>query len=177
MSPKSEPTAAQAPGPRTAVVGVGNVLLKDEGVGVHVIRALQEAPPAGASALAIVDGGTCLETFSLLPPGVEKLIVVDAVRGGSEPGTLYRFTPQEMGLSSGPPTSLHQLGLAEGLRMMAQTARAPREIVILGVEPKEIGWGLSLSPEVEAQVPRIVERIKEEIGRLRDRPGITRDRP
>lgn len=164
VSPKGEPPPAPAPAGRTAVVGVGNVLLKDEGIGVHVVWALQEEVPADASRLALVDGGTCPEIFSLLPPAVEKLIIVDAVRGGCEPGTIYRFTPEQIVFGSRPLTSLHQLGLADGLRMMAQSDRAPRQVVIVGVEPKEIGWGLALSPELEAQVPRIVERVREEIG-------------
>jgi hydrogenase maturation protease len=171
VSLNTEPATAQEPTPRAAVIGVGNVLLRDEGVGVHVVRALQEVPPADASELTIIDGGTCPETFYLLPPGVDKLIIVDAVRGGCEPGTIYRFTPQDIVFGSGPMTSLHQLGLAEGLRMLEHTELTLREIVILGVEPKEIGWGLTLSQELQKQVPRILDLVKEEIGQSAASPS------
>lgn len=156
--------------PRTAVIGVGNLLLTDEGVGVHVIHALQKAPLAGKGELTIIDGGTCPETFYRLPAGVDRLIIVDAVRGGCEPGTVYRFTPQDIVFRSGTVTSVHQLGLAEGLKMIAHTELNPKDVVIVGVEPKEIDWGLELSPELQNQVPRIIDLVQEEIGNLERAP-------
>ena len=78
------------------IVGVGNVLLKDEGIGVHVVRALQEmslASPNGE--VEVVDGGTSPSAFDSAE-GADKLIIVDAARGGGEPGTVYRFTPDEV---------------------------------------------------------------------------------
>jgi hydrogenase maturation protease len=149
-------------------MGVGNLLLKDEGVGVHVIQALQKASLKGE--LTLIDGGTCPETFYLLPEGIDKLIIVDAVRGGCEPGTVYRFTPQDIVFRSGTVTSLHQLGLAEGLKMIAHTELNPKDVVIVGVEPKEIDWGLELSPELQDQVPRIIDLVQEEIGSLEREP-------
>ena len=149
-------------------MGVGNLLLKDEGVGVHVVQALQKASLKGE--LTIIDGGTCPETFYLLPQGIDKLIIVDAVRGGCEPGTVYRFTPQDIVFRSGTVTSVHQLGLAEGLKMIAHTELNPKDVVIVGVEPKEIDWGLELSPELQDQVPRIIDLVQEEIGNLERAP-------
>ena len=149
-------------------MGVGNLLLKDEGVGVHVVQALQKASLKGE--LTIIDGGTCPETFYLLPQGIDKLIIVDAVRGGCEPGTVYRFTPQDIVFRSGTVTSVHQLGLAEGLKMIAHTELNPKDVVIVGVEPKEIDWGLELSPELQNQVPRIIDLVQEEIGNLEREP-------
>ena len=149
-------------------MGVGNLLLKDEGVGVHVVQALQKASLKGEP--TIIDGGTCPETFYLLPQGIDKLIIVDAVRGGCEPGTVYRFTPQDIVFRSGTVTSVHQLGLAEGLKMIAHTELNPKDVVIVGVEPKEIDWGLELSPELQDQVPRIIDLVQEEIGNLERAP-------
>jgi hydrogenase maturation protease len=142
-------------------MGVGNVLLTDEGVGVHVVQALKETIPEGE--LALIDGGTCPEAFYLLPKGIDKLIIVDAVKGGCEPGTVYRFTPQDIVFRRGTVTSLHQMGLADGLRMIEHTELNPKDVVIVGVEPKEIDWGLELSPELQAQVPRIIDLVQEEI--------------
>ena len=150
--------------PRTAVIGVGNLLLKDEGVGVHVVQALQMSPLKGRGELTIIDGGTCPDAFDLLPEGLDKLIVVDAVRGGGEPGTVYRFTPKDIVFRRGPITSLHQLGLEEGLRVMARAGLAPKDIVIIGVEPKVIEWGLEISPELQKRVPEIVDLVRKEIG-------------
>lgn len=149
--------------PRMAVLGVGNLLLKDEGVGVHLIQALQRVPLTGKGELTIIDGGTCPDAFDLLPEGIGKLIIVDAVRGGGEPGTIYRFTPEDLIFGRGAITSLHQLGLAEGLRMMACADGEPKEVVIIGVEPKEIGWGLEMSPELQEKVPQIIDLVEKEI--------------
>lgn len=147
------------------MIGVGNLLLKDEGVGVHLIQALQKAPPTGKGDLMIIDGGTCPDAFQLLPEGIDRLIIVDAVRGGCAPGTIYRFTPQDRRFRTGRVTSLHQLGLAEGLHMMEHTGLMPRDVVIIGVEPKEIGWGLEMSPELQQRVPQIIDLVDKEIGR------------
>jgi hydrogenase maturation protease len=143
-------------------MGVGNVLLTDEGVGVHVVQALKETLSEGE--LALIDGGTCPEAFYLLPTGIDKLIIVDAVKGGCKPGTVYRFTPQDIVFHRGTVTSVHQMGLADGLRMLEHTELKPKDVVIVGVEPKEMGWGLELSPEIQAQVPRIIDLVHEELG-------------
>ena len=145
--------------PRVAVIGVGNILLKDEGIGVHVIYALKRASLEGMDDSTIVDGGTCPDAFYLVPEGVDKLIVVDAVRGGCEPGTIYRFTPQDIVFRTGVIASLHQLGLSESLQMIGHSAHRPRQVVIVGVEPKEIAWGLKVSPELWRKIPVIIALI------------------
>jgi hydrogenase maturation protease len=143
---------------------VGNLLLKDEGVGIHVVQALRKSPPEAGGELTIIDGGTCPDAFDLLPKGLDKLIVVDAVRGGGEPGAVYRFTVKDIVFRRGPVCSLHQLGLEEGLRLMAGAGITPRDVVIIGVEPKEIGWGLELSAELQTRVPQIVDMVRKEAG-------------
>ncbi len=144
---------------------MGNLLLQDEGVGVHLVQALRQLPPEGNRFLTIIDGGTCPDAFDLVPQGIEKLIIVDAVRGGGEPGTIYRFTPEDIAFGQGAITSLHQLGLAEGLRMMESSAVQPEEVVVIGVEPGNIGWGLELSPKLQRSLPQIVQVVQREIAR------------
>lgn len=151
-----------SPRKRTVIVGVGNALLKDEGIGVHVVRALQEmglASPGGE--VEVVDGGTSPGALDWAE-GADKLIIVDAARGGGEPGTIYRFAPDEV---SGEPkllTSLHDLGLLDSLRMMESLGDPPRETVIIGVEPAEVDWGLELTPTLRAKLPDVVRRVVEE---------------
>jgi hydrogenase maturation protease len=151
-----------SPRKRIVIVGVGNVLLKDEGIGVHVVRALQEmslASPGGD--VEVVDGGTSLGALDRAE-GADKLIIIDAARGGGEPGTIYRFAPDEV---SGEPkllTSLHDLGLLDSLRMMESVGNPPRETVIIGVEPAEVDWGLELTPALRGKLPDVVRRVVEE---------------
>ncbi len=151
------------------ILGVGNLLLRDEGVGVHVISTLRgrELPDD----VELLDGGTA--SFDLLDTlaGRRQVIIIDAVRTGSEPGTIFRFTPEDISVSREQITSLHQVGLLETLDLVGHLLdSAPEEVVVLGIEPKEIGWGLELSAEVKAAVPKVIELIMAELDRFQRRP-------
>ncbi len=149
---------------RLVVVGVGNILLRDEGIGVHITRALRQAIGADRPDVSIIDGGTSPDTFLLLE-GVQKLIVLDAVNGGSAPGSVYRFHPDDI-LSTGKCiTSLHQIDVLDGLKMMEMSGIKPDETVIIGVEPGEIDWGLELSAELNERLPQIVNVVMDELDR------------
>jgi hydrogenase maturation protease len=142
---------------RTAIVGIGNSLMQDEGVGVHVIRALADLSlPDGVE---LIDAGTSSDiAFDL--DGCDRVIVVDAARGGEDPGTIYRFTEEaEFDVGDGR-RACHDVGLLQTLR---EVARGAPDVLILGVEPKEIGWGLDLSSVVRESVPRVVEIVKREL--------------
>jgi len=145
---------------RTAIVGVGNSLMMDDGIGVHVARALANAPlPDDA---VVIDAGTDPDVaFDL--EGVERVIVVDAARCGGTPGTVYRLSPQDGMDSEDGRRACHDVGFLQTLRDIAATGEAP-EIVLVGVEPEAIEWGLDLSPIVEASIPRVVEIVRRELG-------------
>lgn len=147
---------------KVVVVGVGNLLLKDEGVGVHVAHALEAATPPQDVELEVIDGGTSPHLLRLLED-VDKLIIVDATRGGSEPGAIYRFGPESVAEPNGERMSVHDIGIGETLRIAKSLGQEPREVVIIGIEPKEIDWGLELSPELERKMPQIVEIVRQEI--------------
>ena len=148
------------------VLGIGNVLLRDEGIGCHVVRALEEIPLPGVE---ILDGGTCPDVLQLLEDA-DKLIVVDAVKGGGMPGQIYRFHLDDIALEQKPFLSLHDMGLVDSL-MLTKLWHSIGETLIIGVEPKEIEWGLELSPELQEKVPHIVELILAEIANAADRKG------
>jgi len=139
------------------IIGVGNLLLKDEGIGVHVVQALEKL---GIEGVKLIDGGTSPD-FPFLVQGLKKLLVVDAVRLGGKPGTVYRFPLPELELEPEEVLSLHDVGLIENLRL-AQTLGGPQEVTIIGVEPAEIGWGLGLSPVLREKFPRILALVLEE---------------
>ena len=142
------------------ILGVGNLLLRDEGVGVHVARSLLEmALPEGVK---VLDGGTSPD-LPYLVEEAEKVVVVDAVQAGGEPGAIYRLTPEDVAARSETLISAHQMSLLENLRAMSLES-GPREVVIIGVEPKEISWGLELSPELKEKLPQIVQAVLTEVG-------------
>ena len=146
---------------RVLILGVGNLLLRDEGIGVHVVQALSEEElPVDVE---VVDAGTsALDVLTRIEP-VEKMIVVDAVRGGSAPGTIYRFTPEEVQVESGVEASLHEIGLMDALNAAKMLGSAPKMTVIIGVEPAAIEWGTELSAEVGARIPEVLERVRAEL--------------
>ena len=147
----------------TIILGAGNELMKDEGVGVHLVRILQNEPRLPTLNVITMDIGTSPD-FAHLIEGVQKLIIVDAVKGGCEPGTIYRFTHDQIESEFALTTSLHQVGLLENLRMMELTGSEPDETVVIGIEPAEVGLGLELSHELEHQMPKLVRTVLQEIG-------------
>jgi len=145
---------------RIVVIGVGNLLQKDEGIGIHAVKALQEMQlPANVT---IIDGGTSPDILACTHRG-DKLIIVDAARVGGEPGVIYRFQPDDLVSESGAALSVHELGVPQNLRLMLLSGSEPSEVVIIGIEPKEIDWGIELSPELETKIPEIVAVVLKEM--------------
>jgi len=142
------------------VVGVGNLLLRDEGIGVHIAHALQQIDiPHNVK---IIDGGTSPDLPHYLKD-IDKLIIIDAVKAGGKPGTIYRFHPHDLNIESERIISLHELGLAQSLKMMRLMGNEPKETVIIGIEPKEIDWGTELSAELQQKIPEIINVVLGEI--------------
>ena len=140
------------------VLGIGNVLLRDEGVGCHVVHALE-----GISLpdVKLIDGGTCPDVLHFLEDA-DKLVIVDAVKGGGKPGQIYRFHLEDITLEQKPFLSLHDVGLVDSLMLMRLWHNIS-ETVIIGVEPREINWGLELSPELQGKMPQIIDTILAEL--------------
>ena len=142
------------------VLGVGNLLLKDEGVGVHLAQRMMKMDlPENVE---VVDGGTA--TLDILPlvDGVDRLIIVDALKGGETPGTIYKLTPEDIVQDNQEPLSLHQIDLLQMLDMCALIGSKP-STVIIGIEPKEVDFAVELSPEVEGMIPRVIELVLKEV--------------
>ena len=146
--------------PKVVVLGVGNLLLQDEGVGVHFVQALNKDDLDYVN-LEIIDGGTSPEIVSLVE-GADKLIIIDAVKGGKEPGTIYRFGIDDVNLDSPMRLSLHQMDVIDSLRMLNLLGSCPKTIVI-GIEPKTIDLGSELSPEIQSKIPEITRLVMKEI--------------
>ena len=147
---------------KVIVLGVGNLLLRDEGIGVHVANVMQDVTVPDAVSLKVIDGGTLPDAVLSLDTA-DKLIVVDAVQTGGETGTIYRFRPEDIDLDEVTITSLHQISLLENLWLMERFGDGPKDIVIIGVEPEDISLGLELSDKLQQQIPRIVRIVMEEI--------------
>lgn len=156
------------------VLGVGNILLGDEGLGVRLTEYLNArfTIPSGVS---VVDGGTGGLTLIELIKDFNFVIIVDAVAAGTSPGTLYRIPGEE--LPKAPPlmATAHELGVKEMLALASLEGYDP-EVVIIGMEPLDLSPGLELSPLVRLRLPLIARMVVEELERygvkgLKERKG------
>ncbi len=147
---------------KIVILGVGNLLLKDEGVGVHVVQELQKKalPPE----VKVIEGGVAGIGLINFFQGARKAVFIDAADMKLAPGTVVRFTPEEIRSQPGNPKfSAHDVGLLEVLELAKALGQCPPEVVIIGVQPKEISWGMDLTPEVQAAFPQILEAVLKEI--------------
>ncbi len=146
---------------KIVILGVGNLLLTDEGVGVHLIQKLRETEIG--EEIELVDGGTSILDFIPQAEDVSKLIIVDAIKLGGKPGKTYRICVDDSLLRGAKGmTSLHQLGVVETLAIAQKMGKLPHTVII-GIEPKEIGYGLDLSPEIEREMGKMVNLILDEV--------------
>ena len=145
----------------TLIVGLGNPLRGDDGIGPRVIEEVtRRGLPEGVSSL---DGGT--GGFDLLNvlEGWERVVIVDAADVGREPGQFVRFTPEQARfVETTGSHSLHHAGLGEVLALANALGQALPEMTILGVQPAGVGWGEGLSPAVEAALPALTDAVLEE---------------
>jgi hydrogenase maturation protease len=147
---------------RTAVLGIGNPLCRDDGIGIRIIEIMRET--GKYDNIELIDGGTAPDLLSLLDEKVEKLIIVDALKGGSTPGSIYRLEIRDENISEESPVSLHGLGILDSLLMMKKLDIRRPEVILIGVEPVDTSHGLKLSPQLETIVPDIIDAINLEIG-------------
>jgi hydrogenase maturation protease len=161
---------------RTAVLGVGNILLSDDGVGVRVIEALRDGYTFSGE-MECIDGGTM--GLDLLPfiEGKKRLLIVDAVNTGRPPGTLIRIENGDIPKFLGQKLSVHQIGLPEMLSAAALMSILPEEICLIGMQPGRLATGLDLSGVVSARfndlVAAVVTKLSEWGIEARERPVVS----
>lgn len=140
------------------LLGVGNILLSDEGVGVHVVNEMRQ-DYTFTPEINIVDGGTMgMELLSYMR-GMKKLLLVDAVQGGEAPGTVYEFLHQETETYFTEHISVHEVGMQDILRIRALQEDPLDDAVVIGVEPMSLDIGLEPTPLVQQAIPDMKRRI------------------
>ena len=151
------------PALRVLVLGIGNILLSDEGVGVHVINRFQETftIPDGVE---VIDGGTM--GLDLVPyfEGKTHVIVVDAMcADGQAPGTIRRFSGSDVMTMLGERISPHQIGLSDLLACTAVGSQLPEHIVLLGIVPESLDTGLEMTATIQPKVDVLVGLLRDEL--------------
>ncbi len=145
----------------TVVIGIGNILQRDDGIGVHVIKELEKENLT--SAIELVDGGT--STLSMLGYFLDykNIIVIDSLKGGLEPGTIYKIKPEEITNYKKSDLSIHDVQILDVIKMANMAGSFP-DVVIYGIEPKELYFGLEMSEIISSKVSDIVKLVKNELG-------------
>jgi hydrogenase maturation protease len=151
------------------VLGIGNTLLSDEGVGIHVLHALDGVFPPEAE-VDLLDGGTL--SFTLAGPieDAEALVVVDAAELRSAPGEVRVFEGEAMDafLAGNRKSSVHEVGLIDLMVIARLAGHWPERRALVAIQPEKLDWGETPTEKVAAAVPLACEHIKNLIGRWRD---------
>lgn len=148
---------------RTLIVGVGNPLMGDEGIGPYVIGSLSRLPMP--EDVDIIDCGSDLLSIISHIDKPKKIIVIDAIRAGGEPGRIYRFHFDELENIKTNTGSAHQLQVVETLRLLktACSCLSHCEITVIGIEPKVMKLSADLSKEVRDSIADLTRLVLEEL--------------
>jgi len=149
-------------------MGMGNVLLQDEGIGVHIVRRLKKLDLA--ENVSVVEAGTATLDTLLIQDKISTLIVIDAAATAQKSGTIYKaaFKAKQINklaekLSKNSQLSLHQMGLIEALAIAKKIGREPEQIRIIAVQPEKIDYNLELTETLKQKIPEIIENVLGEI--------------
>jgi hydrogenase maturation protease len=142
---------------RKVVLGLGNTLNRDEGVGVWALEPLRERL-GSAAAVELLDGGVLGMGLLPLVESCSHLLLLDAVDAGRPPGTVVELDREKIPLLAGRKLSLHQLGFQEVLEFASARGNLPGRLRLVGAQPADISTGFGLSAEVEAALPEIADR-------------------
>ena len=144
------------------ILGIGNTLYTDEGLGVHALAALQEKYGMDQQ-VELVDGST--DGMSLLGPveDTDYLIVIDAINAGKDGGHIIELHGNDIPAYYGIKMSIHQLGFQEVLLASKLRERYPKNIVMIGMQPTSLELGIGLSETNEAQLPQLLKLVEQQV--------------
>jgi len=150
--------------PTITVLGLGNILMTDEGVGVHTINEFEKRYTV-PDYVEIVDGGAA--GLDLIPfiEGREKVLMVDAVNFDREPGYIDLLENDAIPIRLTQKASMHHLGLMDVLCIVRMSGNIPKELCIIGIQPKSLDLGIDMTKEIWDKVNDLIERI---VAKLRE---------
>lgn len=144
------------------ILGVGNILLGDEGIGIRVVEELENRF-SFPEEIMLLDGGTAGIELLRYIEGRDLLIVIDAMRAGLAPGTVFKVEGDDVAKRFMTKISPHQIGLSDLLAAGILTDQIPKQILLFGVEPEQLETGIALSDCVEASLEKIIGAIFDEL--------------
>ena len=144
------------------ILGIGNVILRDEGFGVRVAEYLDKHYEFPES-VQIVDGGTLGIELTQYVTGTEKLLVIDSINGGAEPGTTFRFHNDDVMEHFQDKLSAHEVGIQDVLGLLTVTGHKIPDVVVIGAQPYDVEAGVELSDGMMQLLPQMVEQALSEL--------------
>jgi hydrogenase maturation protease len=161
---ESEASSAEreVTGLAVTVLGVGNILLQDEGLGVRAVEHLSDRYCLPEN-VRVVDGGALGLNLLPLIEDTRALLIIDAIQTNLEPGALVRLEGDDISGALALKISMHQVGLRELLGVSTLRQTLPSRLVLWGMQPASIGWGLELSPAIAAGLAELVEEAVQEL--------------
>ena len=144
------------------ILGVGNVILTDEGFGVRAAEYLDHHYTFPDN-VQIVDGGTLGIELTQYVTGTNKLLVIDSINGGAEPGTVFRFHNDAIMEHFQDKLSAHEVGIQDVLALLTVTGHKIPEVIVIGAQPFDLEAGVGLSDGMQALLPQSVEQILKDL--------------
>jgi hydrogenase maturation protease len=156
----------------TLILGIGNSLLSDEGIGIHVLNALQDKHP-DIDGIEYLDGGTLSFSLAGWIEEADRLIVIDAANFHQAPGTIRCLHNEEMDIFLGlPRRSVHEVSLLDLLDIARLTECLPEPRVLIGIQAEKVDWGEFPGPAVAAAIPKAIDEIEKILGGWQQLPTV-----
>ncbi|QCJ43178.1 hydrogenase maturation protease [Bacillus sp. S3] len=152
---------------KITILGIGNTLFSDEGVGIHLLPLLEDVLKEDEN-VEIIEGLT--DGMKLLGPveDAENLIIIDAINAGKEGGTIIKLEGDEIPAYFGVKMSIHQLGFQEVLMAAKMRDRYPKEIVMFGMQPSSLQLGIGLTETNQRNLEGLAYVVVEQVNRWRN---------
>jgi len=147
---------------KITVLGIGNIILKDEGFGVHIVEKLQQEY-SFPEHVQVIDGGTLGMELMNYIIDTDRLIVVDAISGDAEPGTFFRFVNAEVKAYFQEKVSMHELGIQDVLAALEVIDKPVNEVIVMGAQPFIVDAGVGLTKDMEKLVEKTKNLVLEQL--------------
>ncbi|MFA6849642.1 MAG: HyaD/HybD family hydrogenase maturation endopeptidase [Selenomonadaceae bacterium] len=148
--------------PEITVLGIGNIVLRDEGFGVRVVEALQREYRFPEN-VQVLDGGTLGMELLRFVTGTKKLLVIDSINGGAKPGTFFRFENDAVMAHFQDKLSVHEVGIQDVLALLTVTEKPIKDVVVIGAQPYAVEAGMDLTPEMAALMEKMKAKAFDEL--------------
>ena len=150
--------------PEITVLGIGNVVLRDEGFGVRVVEYLDRHYDFPEN-VQLIDGGTLGVELMQFVTGTKRLLVIDSINGGAEGGKVFRFQGEAIMEHFQDKLSAHEVGIQDVLASLAVTGKRIEDVVVIGAQPYDLSAGVELSCEMERLLAPMADKALEELAR------------